>query len=161
MCEVSLRVDSAQCERIIPPLDQSVHDGDCGPIPCPRDLALHPLVVVSVRVAKLINLMSQDPFEPRLRTTQLPPETLIADVGQNRVREGVRTDLDAVRIHLSRLTPGDGTEFFGRRLGYRHTEREGETLDRLFLRFIWKSLDDRVDAFRGVAARCRPVQFYA
>src|SRR5215813_4309988 len=103
--------------------------------------------------------MSEDFFELRLRITQLPPQTPVADVGQNRVREGVRTDLDAVRIHLSRLIPGDGTEFFGRRLGYRHAQREGEALDHFFFQFVRESLDDRVDAFRGVAARCRFVQF--
>src|SRR5215470_4729419 len=142
MGEVALRVDSAQFEQVIPPLVQSVHDGYCGPIPSLRDLSLHPPVVVSVWVTKQINLMSEDFFEPRFRIAQLPPQTLVVDVGQNRVREGVRTDLDAVRAHLSRLIPCDGTELFGRCLGDRHTQREGESLDRLFLQFIWKSFDD-------------------
>lgn len=63
MGEVALRVDSAQCERIISPLVQSVHDSYCGLIPRPRNLALYSLVVVPVRVAKQINLMSEDFFE--------------------------------------------------------------------------------------------------
>src|SRR5262245_26478066 len=63
MGEVALRVDSAECERVISPPVQSVHDSYCGLVTRPRNLALHPLVVVSVRIAKQINLMSEDFFE--------------------------------------------------------------------------------------------------
>src|SRR5262249_33643402 len=61
----------------------------------------------------------------------------------------------------SRLIPRHGTELFGRLMGDRHVERYGQATDRLFLQIIWKSLDDRVDAFRGLAPRCRPVQIEA
>src|SRR5262245_48158859 len=133
MGEVALRVHSAQRERIIPPLVQSVHNGYRGPITGARNLLPHPLVVVPVRITKQIDLTSEDFFETRLRIPQLPTQTLVADVGQDRVRQCVRTDLDAVREHFSRLIPGDGTEFFGWRLWHFHAERQGESPDRLFL----------------------------
>jgi hypothetical protein len=67
MREIAFRVDSAERERVVSLFIQAVHAGNSDTITCPLDLASHPLVVVSVRVAKLFDSTPQNLFETRSR----------------------------------------------------------------------------------------------
>src|SRR5262245_34183868 len=127
--QIVFAVYATQRQRVVPAVVQPDLGRHSELVAGAGDLALRSEVVIAVRIAECSDLSPDRVLNPVPRLGHLLSQPLVAEAGQNRVRQRMGSRLESCVAHLPGLTPVDCAVLRGRPLRQLHAQLKGQSLD--------------------------------